>query len=146
MSDTARRQSKYNFALLRGGWHWGLRGQLSQNTFLLGKRHDNKTLKVQKVLSRRFVFIAQAPTLLESLCGSSPAKLGQYLPDCRKKLKSICNKKERESGSALICLATRLPVGRGCFLSDRLKASKRPTAALVAKRIGTDATVKPHGT
>ena len=40
--------------------------KIVQNAFLCGKRHDNKTLKVQILLSRNFVVIAQAPNHIES--------------------------------------------------------------------------------
>ena len=44
---------------------WGQRGELSKNAVFLGKRHDNKILKVQILLSRNFVVIAQAPSRAE---------------------------------------------------------------------------------
>ena len=48
-------------ALLRGG-HGGQTGKLSKTLFSHGKRHDNKISKVQILLSRNFVVIAQAPS------------------------------------------------------------------------------------
>ena len=39
----------------------GQRGKLFKNAVFLGKRSDNKILKVRKGLSRNFVVIAQAP-------------------------------------------------------------------------------------
>ena len=39
----------------------GQRGKSSKNPCFRGKRHDNKILKVQILLSRSFVVIAQAP-------------------------------------------------------------------------------------
>ena len=55
---------KIKFALLRGvlrGGHWGQRGKSFKNAVFLGKRHDNKILKLQILLSRNVVVIAQAP-------------------------------------------------------------------------------------
>ena len=57
--------TKIKFALLGGGGvAWGQRGK-SKNAvsfFSRGKRHDNKISKVQILLSRNFVVIAQAPS------------------------------------------------------------------------------------
>ena len=51
------------FAFLRGG-HWGAERKIvKKNAAFRGKRHDNKILKVQILLSRNFVVIAQAPNL-----------------------------------------------------------------------------------
>ena len=47
---------------LKGG-NWGRRGKSTKNAGCLGKRHDNKILKVQVLLSRDYVVIAQAPIL-----------------------------------------------------------------------------------
>ena len=44
-----------------GGGKGGQRGKSSKTVFLHGKRHNNKILKVQNLLSRIFVVIAQAP-------------------------------------------------------------------------------------
>ena len=44
-----------------GGEPWGQRGKSSQNAVFRGKRHDNKILKVQILLSKNVVVIAQAP-------------------------------------------------------------------------------------
>ena len=52
------------FAFEGGGGPWGKRGESSKNAVFLGKRHDNKILKVQILLSRNFVVMAQAPILL----------------------------------------------------------------------------------
>ena len=46
-----------------GGGPWGQRGKSSKNALFRGKRHDNKILNVQILLSRNFVVIAQAPIL-----------------------------------------------------------------------------------
>ena len=40
----------------------GAERKSSKNAVFLGKRHDNKILKVQILLSRNYVVIAQAPT------------------------------------------------------------------------------------
>ena len=56
---------KIKFALLRGGGPWGQRGISSKNAVFRRKRHDNKILKVQILLSRNFVVIAQAPNVLK---------------------------------------------------------------------------------
>ena len=57
------REENRQVLLLRGGGPGGQRGKSSKNAafFARGKRHDNKNLKVQIVLSRDFVAIAQAP-------------------------------------------------------------------------------------
>ena len=54
---------KIKFAVLRGVTNWGQRGKSSKRLFFFfhGKRHDNKILKVQILLSRNFVVIAPAP-------------------------------------------------------------------------------------
>ena len=52
---------KIKFALLRGGFGCGGR---VPNAVFLGKRHDNKILKVHMLLSRSFVVIAQAPRIV----------------------------------------------------------------------------------
>ena len=36
-----------HFTRIGGGWHWGQRGKSSPNAVSLGKRLDNKILKVQ---------------------------------------------------------------------------------------------------
>ena len=46
---------------LWGGGHWGHRGKSSENAVFLGKRHDNKILKLHILFSINFVVIAQAP-------------------------------------------------------------------------------------
>ena len=51
---------KIKFALLRG-WALGAERKIVQKRCFCGKRHDNKNLKVQIILSRNFVLIAQAP-------------------------------------------------------------------------------------
>ena len=43
------------------GSNWGQRGKSSPNAAFLGKCHDNKMLKVQILLSRNLVVIAQVP-------------------------------------------------------------------------------------
>ena len=55
---------KITFSLLRGGGGWGHRGKSSKNAVCRAKRHDDKILKVQMLLSRIFVFIAPAPTFI----------------------------------------------------------------------------------
>ena len=45
----------------------GQRGESSKNAVFRGKRHDNKFLKVQILLSRNFVVMAQAPTQILTL-------------------------------------------------------------------------------
>ena len=56
------------FAFFRGGGQRGREGKIVQNAIFRGKRHDNKILKVNILLSRNFVVMAQAPSLLASLC------------------------------------------------------------------------------
>ena len=57
---------KIKFAVLRGGEIGGREENLSKRCFFFclfcGKRHDDKISKVQILLSRNFVVIAQAPT------------------------------------------------------------------------------------
>ena len=53
--------SKIEFSLLGGGGGWGGREEeSSKKRFFHGKRHDNKILKVEILLSRNYVVIAQA--------------------------------------------------------------------------------------
>ena len=56
-----RDDNKNKICGFEGGGSRGQRGRSSKNTVFLGKRHDNKILKVQIVLSRNFVVIAQTP-------------------------------------------------------------------------------------
>ena len=65
---------KIKFSLFEGGGGaWGQRGKSSKTQFFFfflgggGERHDNKNLKVQILLSRNFVVIAQAPIKTKSL-------------------------------------------------------------------------------
>ena len=59
---------KIKFAVSSGGGgRWGQRGKSSKNACFRGKRHDNKILKVQILLSRNVVVIAQAPNYTQSL-------------------------------------------------------------------------------
>ena len=44
-----------------GGWAGGAGRKIVQNAIFHGKRHDNKILKVNILLSRNFVVMAQAP-------------------------------------------------------------------------------------
>ena len=57
-----RDDNKNKICVFEGGGPWGQRGKSPQNTVFHGKLHDNKILKVQILLSRNFVVIAQAPT------------------------------------------------------------------------------------
>ena len=52
---------KIKFSLFEGGGGLGAERKTVQNAAFRGKRHDNKILKVQILLSRNFVVIAQAP-------------------------------------------------------------------------------------
>ena len=65
------------FAFEGGGGPWGQRGQRgksSKSAYFRGKRHDNKILKVQILLSRNFVVVAQAPRDCETC---KPSRLGE---------------------------------------------------------------------
>ena len=44
----------------------GTERKIVQNAIFHGNRHDNKILKVNILLSRNFVFMAQAPTLAKA--------------------------------------------------------------------------------
>ena len=69
---------KIKFAFLDGGGggRWGQRGRSSQNAVFIGKRHDNRILNPIILLSRKFVVIAQAPTLLSPF-GLRPSQASQ---------------------------------------------------------------------
>ena len=54
------KNKSFTFKGGRGG-SWGQRGKSSKNAVFHGERHGNKLLKVQILLSRNFVVIAQAP-------------------------------------------------------------------------------------
>ena len=63
-SDFNQRQrddNKNKTCTFEGGGLWEQRGKSSKNAAFRGKRHDNKILKVQILLSRNFVVMAQAP-------------------------------------------------------------------------------------
>ena len=55
---------KIKFAIFRGGLGRGAGRKIVQNAIFHGNRHDNKILKVKFLLSRNFVVMAQAPTLI----------------------------------------------------------------------------------
>ena len=61
-SETAGRQCKNKIC-----GPWGQRGKSFENAVFRGKRHDNNILKVQILLSRNFVVIAQAPRNLSQI-------------------------------------------------------------------------------
>ena len=52
---------KIKFAFFQGGVGRGAGRKIVQNAIFRGKRHDNKILKVNILLSRNFVVMAQAP-------------------------------------------------------------------------------------
>ena len=55
--------TKIKFSLLRGGGPWGQERKIAPNACFRGKRHDNKILKVQILLSRNFVVIQWNPSV-----------------------------------------------------------------------------------
>ena len=63
LNQRRRDDNKNKIFAFEGGGPWGQRGKSSKNAcfFFCGKRHDNKILKVQILLSRNFVVIAQGP-------------------------------------------------------------------------------------
>ena len=64
---------KIKFSFFEGGGVLGQREKSPKTLFFFrGKRHDNKILKLQILLSRNFVVIAQAPKV-----GQKPGKIGQ---------------------------------------------------------------------
>ena len=85
--------------------------KIVQKHFFLVKRHDNKILRVQILLSRDFVVIAQAPCFLEQKKnqGKLPKKQGFFFPgellksfwkegeNARKARKSLQRKKIQKS-------------------------------------------------
>ena len=58
-----RRDDNKNRIFAFEGGVLGAERKIVQKRLFRGKRHDNKILKVQILLSRNFVVIAQAPTL-----------------------------------------------------------------------------------
>ena len=75
---------------MRGGRPWEQRGKSSKTFFFFfcGKRHDNKILKLQILLSRNFVVIAQAPNLNRTFPGAKKGgmkgevKRGEVVREC----------------------------------------------------------------
>ena len=64
-----RDDNKKKFALFRGGLGREAGRKIVQNAIFHGKRHDNKILKVNILLSRNFAVMAQAPKLFSNyLC------------------------------------------------------------------------------
>ena len=59
---------KIKFAFFRGGVGGGAERKIVQNAIFRGKRHDNKILKVNILLSRNFVVMAQAPNTNATSC------------------------------------------------------------------------------
>ena len=57
-----RDDNKNKICVFQGGGQGGEEGKIVQNAVFRGKRHDNKILKVNILLSRNFVFMAQAPS------------------------------------------------------------------------------------
>ena len=51
--------------------------KIVQNAIFHGKRHDNKFLKVQILLSRNYVVMAQAPRIVSKNSGDFLAKFGE---------------------------------------------------------------------
>ena len=64
-----RRQddNKNKIFAFEGGGLGGREERSSKNACFHGKRHDNRILKVEMLLSRNFVVIAQAPNLQGAL-------------------------------------------------------------------------------
>ena len=56
-----RDDNKNKICAFQGGWAEGPERKIVQNAIFHGKRHDNKILKVNILLSRNFVVMAQAP-------------------------------------------------------------------------------------
>ena len=64
-----RDDNKNNICVFEGGGPWGnLREKRPKRCFFFlgGKRHDNKILKADILLSKNFVLIAQAPIVAQS--------------------------------------------------------------------------------
>ena len=55
------------FGFFGGGGLGGREENRPKRLYFRGKRHDNKILKVLILLSRNFVVIAQAPTLVDEI-------------------------------------------------------------------------------
>ena len=55
---------KIKFAVFGGG-AFGAERKIVKNAVFRGKRHDNKNLKVQILLSRNVVVVAQAPSFVQ---------------------------------------------------------------------------------
>ena len=66
-SETGETTIKLKFSLSEGGALGGREENRPKRCFFHGKRHDNKILKVQILLLRNFVVIAQAPKVLQTL-------------------------------------------------------------------------------
>ena len=62
--QTRREDNKNKICVFEGGWGGGRKENRPKNAVFRGKRHDNKIFKVQILLSRNFVVIAQAPNLV----------------------------------------------------------------------------------
>ena len=68
INQRRRDNNKNKIFAFEGGGPWRQRGKLSKNAGFRGKRHDNKILKVEILLSRHFVVIAQAPNKMSLVC------------------------------------------------------------------------------
>ena len=62
-SQRQRDDNKNKICAFEGGGPRGQRGKLSKNAVFRGKRHHNKIIKVNILLSRNFVVVAQAPKI-----------------------------------------------------------------------------------
>ena len=66
-----RDDNKNKICGFQGGVGRGAERKIVQNAIFRGKRHDNKILKVEILLSRNFVVMAQAPSCWGSPRGSA---------------------------------------------------------------------------
>ena len=77
-SQRRRDDNKNKIIAFEGGGALGQRGQSSKSTCFRGKRHDNKHLKVQILLSRNIVVIAQAPRELTAFAERQRLAIGDF--------------------------------------------------------------------
>ena len=93
MCQRRRDDTKNRIFAFGGGGLGGLGAErkIVQNAVFRGKRHNNKILKVQIMLSRNFVVIAQAPSMV--LHGLGVQNIAQA------NAKAASSKVDREGGS-----------------------------------------------
>ena len=105
-------EPKIKFALLRGGGgcRLGAERKIVQKRLFFGggKRHNNKNLKVQILLSRNLVVVAQAPSLCVELHRNIPSPLSYLEADF---VSALRTRKGRPAERGVLWVSSRHTIG-----------------------------------